>query len=330
MFGGMRLSTPSPKCTVVVPIYGDGCCLEMLVWRLDAAFMSHEWDPPEVILVDDCGSAKSWMVVRSICESRPSTLGIELMRNFGQHNALMCGFHYSNGDVVVTMDDDLQHGPESVPQLVKTLFENDLDLVYGVYDEKMHTRMKNLGSMVVIWFYRLVVSSSINITSFRVVDRKLVQAILRYDLNFTFVDGLLAWNTHKIGMAVVPHYPRKNGKSSYSIAKLFALAMNMFTNFSLLPLQIGSVIGFAAAASGVSLGLVYLCIALFFEITVTWYSSTITAVLILGGLQLLSLGIMGEYIGRLHLNVNRKPQFTIRTIYGAVDGGASSDKRLKS
>jgi hypothetical protein len=154
----------------------------------------------------------------------------------------------------------------------------------------------------------------IAITSFRAIDRKLVQAILRYDLNFTFIDGLLAWNTRKISTTVVPHHPRADGKSSYSLAKLITLAMNMFTNFSLLPLQVVSFLGLLAAAGGIGLGLVYLLLAIFSEIAVPGYASTIIAVLVLGGLQLLSLGIMGEYIGRLHLNINRKPQFTIRNL----------------
>ncbi len=234
------------------------------------------------------------------------------MRNFGQHNALMCGFHHTTGDVVVTMDDDLQHGPESVPLLIKELYDGKVDLVYGTYDEKKHSNRRNIGSKLVNIFYRFVFSAPFSITSFRAIDRKLIEAILRYNLNFTFIDGLLAWNTRNIATITVPHFRRADGKSTYSLAKLLTLAMNMFTNFSLLPLQVVSLLGFAAATGGLFLGLYYLMLAIFSEIMVPGYASTIIAVLVLGGLQLLSLGIMGEYIGRLHLNINRKPQFTIR------------------
>jgi glycosyltransferase involved in cell wall biosynthesis len=300
------------KCTVIIPVYSDGRHLSELVNRLDAVFASHSEDLPEIIFVDDCGSPKSWHIITDLCKSRSNTLGIELMRNFGQHNALMCGFQHSHGDIVVTMDDDLQHGPESVPLLLNILRNNEADLVYGVYDTKKHSLRRNIGSRVVNWFYRLVFSLPNSLTSFRAIDRKLVQAILRYDFNFTFIDGLLAWNTRKIATAIVPHFHRADGKSSYSLTKLLTLAMNMLTNFSLLPLQIVSLVGFIASAGGISLGLFYLTRAIFSEITVPGYASTIIAVLVLGGLQLLSLGIMGEYIGRLHLNINRKPQFTIR------------------
>lgn len=303
------------SCTVIIPVYGDGRHLKELIHRLDTAFKSQGDDSPEVIFIDDCGSTMSWNTITDLCDRRPKTSGIELMRNFGQHNALMCGFHHANGDIVVTMDDDLQHGPESVPVLIKTLRDKNVDLVYGNYNEKKHSKGRNIGSIMVNWFYRLVFSTPISVTSFRAVDRRLIQAILRYDLNFTFIDGLLAWNTRKIESVAVPHFSRADGKSSYSITKLLTLAMNMLTNFSLIPLQIVSILGFFAAAGGISLGTYYLFLALFSEITVPGYASTIIAVLVLGGLQLLSLGIMGEYIGRLHLNINRKPQFTIRNHY---------------
>jgi glycosyltransferase involved in cell wall biosynthesis len=318
------LKLDSLKCTVIIPVYGDGRYLTELVRRLDSAFQSLGWQEPEVILVDDCGSPQSWQVIQFICANRPNSLGIELMRNFGQHNALMCGFHHAHGDVVVTMDDDLQHAPESVPDLVRTLHMQSMDLVYGAYDEKKHAKGRNLGSFVVNWFYRRVFGLPIAVTSFRAIDRKLVKAILRYDLNFTFIDGLLAWNTRKISTTAVPHHPRADGKSSYSLAKLITLAMNMFTNFSLLPLQVVSFLGLLAAAGGIGLGFVYLLLAIFSKIAVPGYASTIIAVLILGGLQLLSLGIMGEYIGRLHLNVNRKPQFTIRSLVESISNKQSN------
>ena len=304
----------SPNCSVIIPVYGNGSSLEEILTRLNKAFLAEAWLCPEVILVDDCGSPESWQVIQALCRKGKKVTGIQLMRNFGQHNALMCGFHHATGDIIATMDDDLQHAPESVVDLVKTLIEKNADLVYGNYDEKKHGSGRNLGSLIINLFFRKVFSLSVTLTSFRAIDRKLVDAILRYDLNCTFIDGLLAWNTRNIVTCVVPHYARAVGKSSYSVAKLMTLAMNMFTNFSLIPLQCVSLLGFIAAIGGIGLGLTYLLLALFSESAVPGYASTIVAILVLGGLQLLSLGVMGEYIGRLHLNVNRKPQFTIRNV----------------
>lgn len=300
------------SCSVVIPVYGGGSQLTELISRLDFAFQSRGLLRPEVILVDDCGPGDAWALIDEIACCRPMTQGIRLMRNFGQHNALMCGFHHATGDMIVTIDDDLQHEPESIPSLIKHLLSTKVDLVYGVYDSKKHAEGRNIGSWLVTRFYRLVFRMPVTATSFRAIRRELVNSILRYDLNFTYIDGLLAWNTQRIEMVTVPHHARRDGRSGYTLSKLLALAMNVFTNFSLLPLQLVSFLGLIAAAGGLAMGFYYLLAALFAKIEVPGYASLITAVLVLGGLQLLSLGIMGEYLGRLHLNVNRKPQYTVR------------------
>ncbi len=303
-----------PSLSVVIPVYGRGDRLPELIRRLDASAEAKGCDYPELVLVDDCGSDESWPVIRQVASHRTNIIAIQLSRNFGQHNAIMCGFHHTNGEVVVTIDDDLQQDPESIPKLLNELIENDLDLVYGSYESKKHAIGRNLGSSLVNSFYRLIFKMPITVTSFRALRRPLVQSILRYDLNFTYLDGLLAWNTTRIGTVVIPHHDRTEGKSGYTLSKLIGLAMNVFTNFSLLPLQVVSLLGITFATLGLSLGTWYALAALFTKAAVPGYASTIVAVLVLGGLQLLSLGIMGEYIGRLHLNVNRKPQFTVRKI----------------
>src|SRR5262249_20090364 len=149
---------------------------------------------------------------------------IQLMRNFGQHNALMCGFRQARGKYVVTMDDDLQHPPEELPKLLAAIENADCDLVYGQYEQKQHGSAKNLASNLVNRFYRLVFQSPVTVTSFRVIRRELLQTILPYTLNFTFVDGLLAWNTRRIGEVAVQHHPRAVGRSGYRFGKLLTLA----------------------------------------------------------------------------------------------------------
>ncbi|MDB4540500.1 glycosyltransferase [bacterium] len=305
----------TPKQTeysVIIPVYGRGDCLTELVLRLDNKFNDLEWTSPEVVMIDDCGSSESWDRIQEITRSRSNTKGIQLSRNFGQHNAIMCGFHHAAGDIIITIDDDLQQEPESIPRLIDALKVDDLDLVYGAYAEKQHAFGRNIGSNLVNRFYRLIFKSPVTVTSFRAIRRDLVSSILRYELNFTYIDGLLAWNTTRIGTADIPHHERRSGQSGYTLSKLLVLAMNIFTNFSLLPLQIVSFMGITSAFLGISLGGWYAISALLTQVSVPGYASTIVAVLVLGGFQLLSLGIMGEYIGRLHLNVNRKPQFNVR------------------
>jgi undecaprenyl-phosphate 4-deoxy-4-formamido-L-arabinose transferase len=313
---------------VVLPVYGDGRHLPVLVERLIAAFRAAMLGDPTIILVDDCGPGGAWSTICELAESSQCVTGIQLMRNSGQHNAIMCGFRHATGDVVITMDDDLQHEPESVPVLIEHLLTTNADLVYGVYNAKKHSGGRNLGSWVVNQFYRLVFRMPVTVTSFRGIRRELVESILRYDLNFTYIDGLLAWNTQRIEMVTVPHHARVDGRSGYTIGKLLTLALNVFTNFSLLPLQLVSCLGLLAAFGGLALGFFYLLAALLAEIQVPGYASIIIAVLVLGGLQLLSLGIIGEYLGRLHLNVNRKPQYTIRQITaGSPVSGSNSASR---
>jgi len=162
------------------------------------------------------------------------------MRNFGQHNALMCGFRNASGQYIVTMDDDLQNPPEEILKLINAITESGSDVVYGICQQKKHAKWKNFGSNLSLAFYQIIFRSSISPTSFRIMRQQVVKSILKYTLNFTYVDGLLAWTTQRISTADVVHETRKLGRSGYTIAKLLLLSFNLFTNFSLLPLQLVS------------------------------------------------------------------------------------------
>ena len=161
-------------------------------------------------------------------------------------------------------------------------------------------------------FYQYTFKTDVSISSLRIIRSELVQSVLVYHLNYTFLDGLLAWNTQRIGDVPVSHKPRVAGRSGYNPFKLLALAFNLFTNFSIVPLQFVSLLGFGTAAAGVCVAAYYLFQYFANTIAVPGYASIIISVLVLGGVQLLALGIIGEYIGRLHLNVNRKPQYMVR------------------
>ncbi len=307
------MSDTSPvELSVVIPVYSSEATLPALVERLHKTLigMGRRY---EIVFVDDGSKDDTWSVLSQLQTRHPDTItAIQLMRNFGQHNALMCGLRHARGELVVTMDDDLQNPPEEIPLLVKAIEDGSFDLVYGKYHRKQHGRWRNLGSAVVNIFYRLVFRLEVTVTSFRVVRLPLVQSILSYDLNFTFLDGLLAWNTQRIGETPVRHDPRQDGRSGYSLRRLVLLAMNLFANFSLLPLQAVSMLGFLFSLVGFLLGGYYLVMYFLDKLVVPGYASTIVAILILGGTQLLALGVIGEYLGRLHLNMNRKPQYTVR------------------
>ena len=298
--------------SIVVPVYNSASTLAPLLERLTKVLelITHRY---EIILVDDGSRDDSWAVIQTLRTTYPDHLvAVQLMRNYGQHNALMCGLSTARGEYVVTMDDDLQNPPEEIPKLLAHIKAHGLDLVYGCPNTRNHAAWRNLGASIVWHFYRTVFRNPVTPTPFRIMRHQLAHSVMFYDLNFTYLDGLLAWCTSRIAGVEVEHHPRAQGSSGYSMGKLLSLALNLYTNFSLIPLQIVSGLGFVTAASGFLVGIYYLFQYLASSIVVPGFASTIIAILILGGAQLLALGVIGEYLGRLHLNVNRKPQYLIR------------------
>lgn len=318
------------RLSIVIPVYNSAATLPQLLERLVRTVGPLARDY-EIILVDDGSRDESWVVLQAL-RSRfgDQMVAIQLMRNYGQHNALMCGLGVARGEYVVTMDDDLQNPPEEIPKLFAHIKDRGLDLVYGCPSDRNHAAWRNLGSRIVWHFYRTVFRNPITPTPFRIMRLQLARSVMFYDLNFTYLDGLLAWCTDKIGGVEVEHHTRAQGNSGYSLGKLLGLALNLYTNFSLLPLQLVSALGVATAASGFLVGIYYLFQFLASSIAVPGFASTIIAILILGGAQLLALGVIGEYLGRLHLNVNRKPQYVARHMNrGAIardtESGEQSD-----
>ncbi|WP_426106600.1 glycosyltransferase family 2 protein [Massilia sp. TSP1-1-2] len=316
---------PELALSIVVPVYNSAVTLAQLHERLSAV-LGPLRQPYEIILIDDGSRDGSWAALEALRLRDPvHVVAVQLMRNYGQHNALMCGLDMARGAVIVTMDDDLQNPPEEIPKLLAAIGQGDLDLVYGCPDDRQHAGWRNLGSAIVWHFYRTVFRNPVTPTPFRAMRHQLAKSVMFYNLNFTYLDGLLAWCTSRIGAVDVAHHARAEGKSNYSVSKLLVLALNLYTNFSLLPLQLVSAIGFLTACSGFVVGFYYLLQYLVSNISVPGFASTIIAVLILGGVQLLALGVIGEYLGRLHLNVNRKPQFVVRQRKAGVAAAAMAE-----
>ena len=255
---------PSPiHISVVIPVYRSADTLPDVVRRLRAV-LDVGPRPYEIIFVHDSSPddtlASAHRPSTGKCRSdRARTAHAE----FRPTQALMCGFRHSRGRFVVTMDDDLQNPPEEVPRLLAAIEASGNDLVYGVPNAKKHHAMRNAGSALVTAFYRRVFCSTVQPTSLRIMRRELVDAVLSYTLNFTFIDGLLAWNTQRIGELPVEHHARAVGRSGYTLSKLLVLAFNLFTNFSLLPLQAVSLLGFCAAAGGMLIATYYFLAYLF-------------------------------------------------------------------
>ncbi len=296
--------------TIVIPVYNSETTLPELYKRLKRVFINIGEDY-EIIFVDDASRDNSWKVLEELHKQDPRVKIIQLMRNFGQHNAIMCGFHYAQGEYVITMDDDLQNPPEEIPKLIGKIDEG-YDLVYGEYVIKHHGLFRNIGSKIIQHIYRKIFNRKTNITAFRIVRKQLVDCILKYNKNYVFIDGLLAWNTTKIGTVPVEHHDRAQGRSGYGVMKLITLSLNMITNFSIIPLQMVSISGFTFAGLGFILALYFFSKKIFYGIPVEGFTSLIIVVTIFSGIQLITLGLIGEYLGRVHLNINAKPQYEIR------------------
>lgn len=301
------------EISVVIPVYNSAQTLRELTERLEKVMQELVGTRHEIIFVNDGSTDSSWDIISEMALTNDGIIAINLTRNFGQHNALMCGFSQARGKYIITLDDDLQNPPEEIPKLFKEI-QTGYDVVYGIFGDKQHSKFRNLGSEFIQFVYRKTFNINVRITSFRIMKKDIVDRVLSYEKSFTFIDGLISWFTASIGNVYVEHHQRKVGHSGYSLNKLIILALNMMTNFSIVLVQVASLIGLIFAGSGFVIGFYFLCKRIFFDIPVSGFAATIVAVTIFSGVQLLTLGILGEYIGRIHINVSMRPQYAIRDI----------------
>lgn len=310
-------SSPSGcQLSVVIPVYRSEATLEsllsQLVGTLDSIGRTYE-----IILVEDGSGDGTWAKLESLVPCYPGKLiAIQLMRNFGQHNAMMCGFRHARGELIITMDDDLQNPPSEISKLIEKIEQSDCDLVYGRYAEKQHESFRNLGSKIVNSYFRYVFSASVSVTSFRIIRRSLLQSVVSNDRPDLFLDGLLAWNTRRIASVLVEHHPRAVGRSTYCLKKLGTLAMSLFASFSLLPLNLIAVAGLMVGLIGLGYGTILVGRTPFTMQGISLGESILAIGMLLGGIQLFSTGIVGQYVGRLLLSANGKPQYRERVVLG--------------
>ena len=303
-----------PSLSLVIPVYGSEPVLPELVRRLQAMF-DQQGRPSgdyELILVCDCSPDRSWAVIRSLAKQYPWVRGILLRMNAGQHNALMAGFSKARGRVIVTMDDDLQHAPEDIPLLLAELAQGR-DMVYARFKSRKHAGWKVAGSRLndLVAGYLMNKPKGLYLSPFRAMIADIRDDILRYQGPYVYVDGLILSVTRNIGTVDVDHHERYAGDSGYSLRKSISLWLKMATNFSIVPLRITSFVGLCFAGVGFVLALVLIIQKLTLDRMPIGWSSLIVTVLIVGGVQLLALGMLGEYLGRVLLILNSRPQYVV-------------------
>lgn len=300
--------------SIVVPVFNSELTLEELYERLQKEFtqMAVTW---EVIFVDDGSADDSWKVLKNIKESDPSHVkAIRLSKNFGQHNATFCGFSFARGKFVLTIDDDLQIPPEEIKKLISLQKEEDADIVYGTYKKKQHGYARNMGSKYARKSSGHILGRSNPETSFRLIDRQIIEEVLEHHQYFVYIDELLSWYTENISFALVEHRKRETSKSGYNVRKFWQLVSNVIIYYTNIPLRFMVYGGLITSLFFVVLIVYFVFAKIFFNVPVLGYTSLITAILFSTSLIMFCLGVIGEYLRRIYMVQNKKPPFSIKKI----------------
>ena len=302
--------------SIVVPVYNSEQSLPELVNRIDAVLSKVDGER-ELLFVNDGSRDRSWQQVQQLANAHSWVIGIDLMRNYGQHNALLCGIRAARNEIIVTLDDDLQNPPEEIPKLIERLNEG-YDVVYGVPRTQQHGLWRDLASYVTKLTLQgaMGAETATRVSAFRAFRRDLREAFSDFRGPYVSLDVLLTWATTNFGSVVVEHQPRQTGTSNYTLSKLMIHSLNMMTGFSTLPLQLASLIGFLSTIFGVVMLLFVLGRYLLEGGVVPGFAFLASAIAIFSGAQLFAIGIFGEYLARMHFRVMDRPAYAVRTVIG--------------
>ena len=309
----MSVNQESQKeISIVIPVYNSHECVAELSRQiadaLDSASITYEQ-----IMVNDCSKDSSWEEIKKEAEKNSSLLGINLRKNGGQDSAILTGLNYASGKWIVIMDDDLQHSPYDIPKLYEEA-KKGFDVVYANFEAKKQKLWKNLGS----WFNGKISEIAIQkpkeiyLSPFKIVSGEVVKEMVKFENLFPYIDGLIFQVTRNITQIDIEHHKRELGKSNYNLIKSIKVFLRMLFGFSTMPLNLASYTGFLSAAVGLVLAIVYAAKYFLGKEDVEGWTTLVILILILGGLILVSLGIIGKYLGQMYLTVNKQPKFIVK------------------
>lgn len=306
----------APKYSVVIPVYNSARYLQELHARLRSV-MDRLNEPYEILFVNDASPDDALTVLRGIQDGDDKVVVVDLMRNFGQHNAVVCGFQSSSGEFVVTMDDDLQHPPEEIPKLIAAMQSGELDVVIGTYIEKRHSPARNAASWLMkrLSWHTIGVPQDLKLNSFRLMRRRVADAVVELAGAKPRVGLMIFQITRRIANVDVEHHTRRGERSSYRPRKLISAAIDNIVNYSSLPLRLLAYGGFLTSATAIIMAMVYLVKYLAGDIRVAGFTTLVILLLFFMGLTMCAFGIVGEYLVRIVWAAERRPPFVVRETF---------------
>ncbi len=298
--------------SIVIPCYYSEKTIRKVVELVMAEFDKNDGYRCEFVLVNDGSRDGTYAEIQKLAAEYSNVRGVNLMRNFGQHNALMCGLHFAVGDCVLGMDDDMQTHPSQIFRLIHKL-EEGYDLVYGVYPERKNSAAKNLTSKINEVTSRVMLErpKGISSSNFWIITRAVQMETVKYDSYNPYIDGIFYRVTHNIGNVQVEHFKRESGVSGYTLRKLINLWLR-YWNYSVIPLRVSFFLGVFSVIAGIIITLLVVVNKIIYPDVAVGWSSTLCVVVLLFGLVLLVLGVIGEYLGKIILILNNTPQYIIR------------------
>lgn len=307
--------TDIPSYSVVIPVYNSATIVSLVIDRTRAFFAQHQLSY-EIILVNDGSRDGSWAVIAAHAAQYPEVIAINLLRNYGQHNAVFAGIHQSRGRHVITIDDDLQNPPEEIIHLIDTMRDGQHDVVFGRFVQKQHSLVRRLGSGLIRQMNNRIFLCPPDIvpTNFRLMRRDVVDRMLGYRTAYPYTTGLALMFAQSIGNAWVAHHDRHEGKSNYNVVRIISLVLRILFNYSIWPLRLVTITGFVIASVSFLIGMILIVRKLFDNIQIEGWTGIMVMLALLNGVIIVMLGMLGEYTIRILQQMNSKETYHIKEI----------------
>jgi len=300
------------KISIVIPCYRSESTIITVIAEIDCVLQNLGYKY-EIVLINDNSPDNVWAIIDNLCSNRKDIIGLNLAKNFGQHSALMAGYRQCSGDYIITMDDDGQTPSDEIKVLINKL-EEGFDVVYGKYTERKDNVFRRFGSKVNNYMMEAIIGKpkDVHLTSFYISRKYIIDEICKYQNPYPYIWGLIVRTTHNIANVTINHHTREGGSSGYTLTKLLRLWMNGFTAFSVKPLRIATGFGLLVSIIGFFVTIYTVVDKLLHPDIQAGYSALMSAILIIGGVLMILLGMIGEYIGRIYICINNSPQYVIR------------------